>query len=136
MDSNAADASDVEVWGSTTRTAEEMEEHTRRVPCAPERRWTRRAFTRRAVAVIIGSSALLGRLVSFTPTASAYDYDCEELLSIEKSCYGGYSNFESCCQAGVIFDVWCCCDCASGDCSPKFARAHAVFFTSECCCAT
>jgi hypothetical protein len=127
MDNDASSAAGLNVW--TARTSEAPS-----APCSTERRWTRRVFTRRSTAVIVGASALLGRLVAFVPTALAVDYDCVGLFGIQKSCYGGWSNFESCCNAAVVGTLWCCCDCASGECNPPLARAHAIFFESECCC--
>jgi hypothetical protein len=91
---------------------------------------TRRSFSRRALGVIIGSSAFLGGFVGFAPTALAVDEPCV-FWGIFQSCYGIWSNFFSHCPAGGT--ITCICECVgTGGCG--LFRAHAIFLDNLCCC--
>jgi hypothetical protein len=104
-------------------------------------RSTRRRFLGWATGAVVGSSALVGKLVGFRPTPAYGAGSCimYDDLNCDFSCYGAYDTFQSCCRTSLR-DDYCCCTCYEGPgvCTPKLFRSHAVCktFNSLCCCTT
>lgn len=106
---------------------------------------TRRRFIAATGAAAVGASALLGKLVAFSPTANAaVNLNCYPMPSIDYSCWGTCEPFQSCCRAGTKDGnpVTCCCTCPEGpyQCKPATFRARALSIegpdNDKCCCAT
>jgi hypothetical protein len=108
---------------------------------------TRRRFLKWTTGVVVGASALTGKLVGFTPTAEAAPIagTCKPYSPGTPgnclACFGTCESLQSCCRALIDgAPPYCCCTCPGGplSCFPTVFRAENYCQGSEalCCCGT
>lgn len=105
------------------------------------RRSTRGKFLKWGTVLVVGASAGVGKLVSFTPTAAAADFNCRPIdpWNCDFGCTGVCSGFQSCCRHGISPEYYCCCTCYAGPyaCQPRVFKARAYCSPIlQCCCST
>lgn len=105
-------------------------------------RFPRRMLLRWAGAMVLGASAIVGKLAGFAPSAAAVVITCITITGrppCRYSCLGDCNQLRSCCYNRADQAVGCCCICDNPPCSPPVFRAKGVCKANgnvRCCCVT